>query len=340
VCAARIDVGNALVEFAPIHDRDCRVWLRYELDAVGAMMLSLDVVVRTLADAQRSELLFRALDSIQNQPGIAARPIVVVNGQKFDPATLEALKARPGILLHQEQQASMRVARAAGRKLVTAPFFSYLDDDDELIPGSLLEPMQWLDSHSDCDVLISNGYFVGVDGSLSELIHIADHVSSKQPALSLLEDCWLQQGAFIFRTSSIPLAMMDADWTNMEWTHLAFELCAERKSLHFMDLPTMRYHDTPGSMSKLIRHHEAEQNLLGQIRRDDRFDPYVRREVGRKYLRTLHNLAMIYWQHGHRLRAWRCHLGSLRPPYTFKYLLFSRKLLWPFARHKRGMVAT
>lgn len=302
------------------------------------MMLSLDVVVRTLADAQRSELLFRALDSIQNQKGIAARPIVVVNGQRFDPATLAALKERPGILLHQEQQASMKVARAAGRNLVTAPFFSYLDDDDELIAGSLLEPMRWLDGHPDCDVMICNGYFVKVDGSLSELIHITDHVRTGQPALSLLDDCWLQQGAFIFRTSSIPPAMLDADWSNMEWTHLAFELCAERKRLHFMDVPTMRYYDTPGSMSKLMRHHEAEQELLKGVWCDDRFDSDVRREVGRKYLRTLHNLAMTYWQHGHRLRAWRCHLGSLRPPYTFEYLLFSRKLLWPFARHKRETV--
>ena len=40
-------------------------------------MLSLDVVVRTLADAQRSDLLFRALDSIQNQIGVSARSNVV-----------------------------------------------------------------------------------------------------------------------------------------------------------------------------------------------------------------------------------------------------------------------
>ncbi|HJR14637.1 MAG TPA: glycosyltransferase family A protein [Rhodanobacteraceae bacterium] len=301
------------------------------------MMLSLDVVVRTLADAQRSELLFRALDSIQNQQGISARPIVVVNGQMFDPATLAALQERPGILLHQEQQASMRVARAAGRNLVTAPFFSYLDDDDEVIAGSLLEPLRWLDSHPDCDVLINNGYFVRDGGVLSESTHLANHVD--RPAMGLLNECWLSPGACIFRTASISADTLDADWNHLEWTHLAFELCAQRKRLHFMDVPTVRYYDTPGSMSKQVRHHEVALDLLRVVQQDTRLDPEVRQEADRKYLRTLHNLAMTYWQRGHYLRAWRCHLGSLRPPHTFKYLLFSRKLLWPFNRPKPGTVA-
>lgn len=310
---------------------------RCGLDAVGAMMLSLDVVVRTLADAQRSRLLFRALDSIQNQQGIAARPIVVVNGQKFDPVTLDALKARPGILLHQEQQASMRVARAAGRKLVTAPFFSYLDDDDEVIAGSLLESLQWFDSHPDCDVLINNGYFVRGGGELDPSTHLARHVD--HPAMGLLNECWLSPGACIFRTASISTDTLDADWSHLEWTHLAFELCAQRKRLHFMDVPTVRYHDTPGSMSKQVRHHEVALDLLRSVQADARLDPEVRQEANRKFLRTLHNLAMTYWRRGHYLRAWRCHLGSLRPPYTFEYLLFSRKLLWPFVRSRRGTMA-
>lgn len=290
-------------------------------------MLSLDVVVRTLADVQRSRLLFRALDSIQNQTGVAARPIVVVNGQAYDRATMEALQKRPGILLHHLSQASAGLALAAGRKLVMAPFFSYLDDDDELIAGSLLEPMGWLDDHPDCDVLVDNGYFVRAGGVLVESAHLADHVG--WPAMGLLGECWLSPGAFIFRTASIPFDMMNAGWSHQEWTYLAFELCAAHKRLHFMDVPTVYYHDTPGSLSKQVRHYEVALDLLRQVRQDARLDPEVRREADRKYLHALHNLAARYWKLGQYGRAWRCHLGSLRPPQTFKYLLFSRKLLWP-----------
>lgn len=303
------------------------------------MSIVLDVIVRTMADAPRSESLFRALDSIQDQSGVEVQPIVVVNGQKFDASTLAVLENRPGILLHRVQHASAGLALVAGRRLVTAPFFAYLDDDDELIAGSLLGPLKWLESYPECDVLISNGHFVKDDGTLSELIHIADHLRVDSPALSLLEDSWLQPGAFIFRTEGIPPSMMDSGWSHMEWTHLAFELCAEHKRLHFMDVKTVRYYDTPGSMSKQTQHQEAALDLLQSVRRDARMGHEVQRKADEKYFRTLHNLALTYWEQGQHLRAWRCHLGSLRPPHTFRYLLFSRKLIWPFGiRHRRKVL--
>ncbi|TAM61124.1 MAG: glycosyltransferase family 2 protein [Rhodanobacter sp.] len=298
------------------------------------MSLSVDVIVRTQADAPRSKLLFRALDSIQDQNGVTARAIVVVNGQRFDGATLKTLENRQGIFLHHEPQASARLARAVGRWLVTAPFFSYLDDDDVLIAGSLLEPLKWLEGHRDYDVLINNGYFIKNDGVLSESTHIASHI--KQPVLSLLDECWLSPGACIFRTASVPATMLNSDWSHQEWTHLAFELCAQNKRLHFMDVATVHYYDTPGSMSKQIQQHEAALDLLRLVRHDVRVDANVRRKADRKYLRTLHNLAATYREDGRYMRAWRCHLGSLRPPYTAKYLLFTRKLLWPFGGRMGG----
>lgn len=293
----------------------------------SAVPISIDVIVRTLADKARSGLLFRALDSIQGQTGLDARPIVVVNGQRFDPATLVALERRPGIVLHCERQASAQLARAAGRRLVTAPYFAYLDDDDVLIDGSLLEPMTWLESHKECDVLLSNGYFAKEGKPLAEFTHIPSHVD--YPALSLLAESWLQPGAFICRTDSIPPGMLDSQWSNLEWTHLAFELCAERKHLHFMDVPTVHYNDTPGSMSKEMRQHEVALDLLQLVYRDSRQDAEVRRGAYRKFLRSLHDLAWGYWKQGQYGRAWRAHLASLRPPYTIRYLLFSRKLIWP-----------
>lgn len=287
----------------------------------------LDVIVRTLADVFRTESLFRALDSIQGQNGIEARPIVVVNGDSFDVAALSALRQRSGIILHQEQKASAALALIAGHRLVQAPCFSFLDDDDELIAGSLAEPTKWLEEHHDCDVLINNGYFVKKGGARVESSHLAG--CSDHPALSLLNECWLSPGASIFRTETFSPEMLSADWNNQEWTRLAFELCAHGKRLHFMDVPTVLYHDTRGSLSKQIRHHEAELDLLQSIRRDRRLDDEVRREAGRKYLRVMHDMAMRCWRQGIYGRAWLYHLASLRPPNTLRYLLSSRKLLWP-----------
>lgn len=295
-------------------------------------MLSLDVVVRTLADAKRSSLLFRALDSIQDQAGVQARPIVVVNGNRHDPDTLAKLEQRPGIVLHRVTQASMSIARTEGRRLVTADYFAYLDDDDELVAGALQEPLRWLGEHQDCDVLICNGYFVNPDGTSSESIRMVDHVSMGEPGFSLLEDCWLQAGTFVFRSKSIPLHFMDTDWTHMEWTHLAYQICAANKRLHFMDVPMALYYDTPGSMSKHAEQEEAALDLMRSIRSDVRMSRPVRAKADRKYHNIMHILAFRSWRQGRLKLAWRYHLASMRPPYTLKYLLFSRKLLWPTQR--------
>ncbi len=301
-----------------------------------ASKLSVDVIVRTLADARRSDLLFRALDSIRSQKGVEARPIVVVNGDRGDPRTLELLKNRSEVLLHRVVQASAGIAKVEGRRLVTADFFAYLDDDDELIPDSLREPLDWLESHPDCDVVISNGYFVKADGKLSELIHIADHLKTGDPALSLLEDSWLQPGAFVCRTKSIPPDMMSGDWSYMEWTRLAYEICAANKRLHFMDVPTVLYHDTPGSMSKQLQQDKAALELMRSIRTDSRASRKVRARANSKYHNILHVLAMVSLMRGDPWRAWLYHLASMQPPHTFKYLLFSRKLLWPKYRGGNG----
>lgn len=298
-------------------------------------MLSLDVVVRTLADAQRSAQLFRALDSIQNQRGVNTRPIVVVNGDRCEPSTLVELERRPGIVLHRLRQASTADSMAEGRRLVTADYFAYLDDDDVLIGDSLLDPLKWLEIHLDCDVLISNGYFVKNDGALLEFIHIADHVRVAHPALSLLDDGWLAPGTSLFRTESIQESMLNSHWNQMEWTHLAFEICAAGKRLHFMDVPTALYYDTPGSMSKNVAHQEAALDLMRSVRADFRMSREVRAKADRKYHNILHVLAAGCGAKGDLRRAWRYHLASMRPPYTLKYLLFSRKLLWPVRRDRK-----
>lgn len=300
------------------------------------MAIGLDVVVRTLADAQRTKQLFRALDSIQGQSGVRARPIVVVNGERYDPITVKSLKQRPGVVLHFLPQPSAGRARTVGQGLATAEFLSFLDDDDVFIEGALQKPLKWLVDHPQCEVLITNGYFVSQDGRLTESSHLADHLSN--PALSLLDENWLSPGASFFRTQSLQAERFKSELDHQEWTQLAFELCAEERRIDFMDVPTVLYYDTAGSMSKQPEHRRTELELLQQIRRDPRMRAAVRTKASRKYFNMLHILAMEYWQRGQYGRAWRYHLASMRPPHTFKYLLSSRKLLWPSKIHKHSPV--
>ena len=292
------------------------------------MMLTIDVIVRTLADSFRSEMLFRALDSIQNQHGITARPIVVVNGESYDQRTLNALRNRPGIRFHYQQLASAGLAFKAGCRLVTAPFFAFLDDDDVFVEDVLLKPVMWFENNPQCDVVVTNRYYVKDNGPVIEFACLADH--AVQPVLSLLDENWLSAGTGFFRTSTTIPAFMSVDKGHQEWTHLAYRLCTEGRQLHFMDVPTALVYDTPGSMSKKMVHQEAALDLLQLIRHDSRMDILVHKKAEFKYRNALHVLAMNYWRLGDHKRAWCCHLASLRPPHTFKYIFFTRKLLWPF----------
>ena len=295
------------------------------------MLIAVDVIVRTRADSARSQQLFRALDSIHDQRGITAWPIVVVNGERYDKAVFRMLENRADVLLHYQQPASAGLAKNIGRSKVTAPYFCFLDDDDYFIKDSLLQPLTWLDTHPACDVVVTNGYSVRDGKAENELTHQANHVAS--PALSFLDENWLDPGAGFFRTQSINATLFDTLEDHHEWGYLAFSLCRKGKQLHFMDVPTVMYSaDTFGSLSKIWAHREAELKFLRFIHDNAGADRLLRRKAERKYRNALHIMAWEYLKRGQPGRAWRYHLASLRPPYTFKYLMFSRKLLWWFGR--------
>lgn len=69
---------------------------------------------------------------------------MVVNGERFNAATLKALYNRQGILLHYQHLASGSITLGIGRHLVTAPFFACLDDDDELIARALGKALNYM----------------------------------------------------------------------------------------------------------------------------------------------------------------------------------------------------
>lgn len=290
------------------------------------MSVSMDVIVRTMADTARAGALFSALDSIQTQVDVAARPIVVVNGPRADQAVLAALAKRPGILVHRIPEASAGCAMGKGRELVTAPYFGYLDDDDTFIEGALRQPLARISATPTCDVLVTNGLFVPRSGPSTEFTHMEYHV--RDPLRGLLRENWLQPGGFIGRTATVEPRLVASDWSNMEWTKLALELCAAHKNIEFMDVPTVRYNDTPGSASKQRRQGEASVQLWQWVAADKRFDSDIRRGARHNRARTLHNMAWQCWLDGERRKAWLYHLASLRSRQLLRYAAFTRKLVF------------
>jgi hypothetical protein len=289
-----------------------------------------DVIIRTLALEARERELLRALDGIQNQSWLTARPIVVVNGERFHPPLVEALRQRPGVLFHYEREASAGHALAVGRTLVTAPHFMFLDDDDELVEHGLQRLARHLADNPDWDVLITNGYFSSNADLRPMYLDLATH--AVHPLRSLLAECWLFPGASIFRTESISAQFLDVKRDYHEWTYIAFLLAVEGKRISFLDVATVTYYDTQESASKSFEYEEAALDLLDIMKADRRLDNKTLAIMERKYRNVLHTLASRCWRRGARRKAWHYHLRSMRPPFTFQYLLFSRKLLIPTRR--------
>lgn len=283
----------------------------------------IDVIVRTLAERQRTETLARALDSIRNQAGVNARAIVVVNGDRFDPDLVAELENTPDIRYDKIEQGSLVASRSRGLALVEAPVFTFLDDDDELVADSLAGPLAWLAEHPQDDVVITL-----TDMSSRGEQRLAGHGDTKQaPLRNLLESCWLHPGSGFFRATAKIKQIVDVERGHMEWTTIALRLSLSSTGLHFLDTATVVYHDTDASLSKNAAHQEAELAVMREIMADPSIDRHIKRRARAKYLNTLHTLSATYHDHGQRFDAWRMHLKSLCSEGFFKYLLYTRKLL-------------
>lgn len=288
----------------------------------------IDVIVRTILSKTRERAILRAIDSIH--ACVVARPIVLVDGDRYDEHLLDTLRQRDEVVLHFQPKSTPGRGRAiaAGRQLVSAPYYMYLDDDDELLATGMTQLAEHAAGDRDWDVLITNGYFSANGKNTPMYLDLGAHAA--HPLRSLMSECWLFPGASVFRTETISAEFLDTDRDHHEWTYIAFLLAIDKKRIGFLDVPTIVYNDTPVSASKLFKHEEEQISLLEEMKADARVDALTRTIIERKYRNTLHVLAHHYWQRGARGKAWDYHLRSMRPPFTFKYLLFSRKLLMPF----------
>lgn len=292
------------------------------------MSIQLDVIIRTRGDSTRVESMKRAVHSAQAQNGVTARLLVVLNGERYDSHLKEFLEQHPAVELRFQREASIAKARILGRRLVTAPYFCFLDDDDFFIQDSLSRPLIWMQQHLSCDVLITNAYLPKQDGSMAEFIDIRSHIAVGDPLASLIDDNWLDPGASFFRTATVDETLVAAPQDHHEWGYIALRLCDGGKNIQFTDIPTKIKSDTPGSMSKELEHTVTELDFIRTMLRQPRLAKESKRKLRSKYRNAQHRLAWRYWQAGRPAHAWRYHLLSLSPPYTLKHILFSRKLLW------------
>lgn len=276
-----------------------------------------------MAEESRRHSLLRAIKSVHDASSDLVRILVIVNGTRRSLDLVDSLKSLPGITMHSLDTGSLPLACLYGRRLVETPYYCFLDDDDEYLPGAIDLRLQALRASPDLDLVVSNGF---------RCIANNDHLCfedlnsvSSAPFESLFRENWLASCGAMFRTEKVGVDYFENPHAYLEWTWLAFRLCMECKQVGVINAPTFRIHDTPGSASKSPEYSKATFALYLRMLASNppkQIAMVVRARIGR----LLHGEADLLRSQGKIMEAWCSHLRSLTYPGGWRYLPFSRYL--------------
>ena len=283
-----------------------------------------DVLIVSLCAVDRAAAIHRAVDSALSQQDVRARVTIVVNGQRFHRPLFETLQRTPGVRVLYQTEPSIFLARRYAREEVEAPWFGFLDDDDELLPGALAVRVNALAASPAADVVVSNGLLCNGQSTSPMLVDIA--AIRRDPLRSLLARNWLATASALFRSESVPAEYFDVTIRSNDMTYLAFRLALEKRIL-FVDVPTYRKSYSPDSISltqawALPALATLDKMLSLPMPRS------ARRGLRRKCAAAAHQISNIHRERGETALAWRYHLRSLAEPGGFlRYALSTRHLL-------------
>lgn len=277
--------------------------------------------------------MLRAIASIHASSSQPVRVLVVVNGQRFDAALVEELRLREDVDLIQVAEGSQTLAQLIGRRAVTSEFFSFLDDDDEYLPGALDMRLSMLRANPHAAVAVTNGFWSnGVDEQI--VLYGRMKQVNDRPLYELFQENWLNSCNHLFRTSAVPVAYFEKPYPFMEWTWIAFQLTMERKAVAASETPTFRINSTPGSLSKSSSFMMSRVVLycrMLQAQPDKEIKSIIRRRLSTAW----HEISEAECLSGNRRGALIAHLRSLIAHWSgIKYFPFSRRLIFglPLAR--------
>jgi hypothetical protein len=269
------------------------------------------VVIASLCDEARSELLRRACESVRTMAdGLDYSILVVANGQRTSPSVLDWLQARPDVRLVRLRTGSYPLARRVGAELADCEFLAFLDDDDELLPRTLGKKVAEFRQHPEIDVLVSDG--LRINGPKETNILPPLEARSDDLIETMMHTGW-GACALTLRTRNVDLSVFDTETRHLEWTLTTLRL-ASRYRFGLLDEPTYRYYeDTPNSLWKSSEHVLTAPKVWRQLSlcyAGTRYEDIVLRRFGR----ACHGASWENARRGDLREAWRLQLEALKSP--------------------------
>lgn len=295
------------------------------------------IVIRTALDPKRKQLIYRAIDSITTQQGVRAIPILVANGDRYDPALLEELSKRDNLQFTYIRKVTLSDALVLGREQVNTPFFGFLDDDDYYLPGALKERRERMNLPDRPDVVVTTGVRRVGSEEVPSGASIAVAKTGEEAALrALFENAWLTPAGGIYRSDTVSPSFFAGAPPFHEWTFLACRMVLDC-NVAFLEAPGYFMNDTEVSESKSFEYDlgavEALERMLA-LRLPESIRPIVERKLGA----ALHFASLRCTETGDRKNAWRYHWRSLTSRGGLRYLSYTRRLFarWVAASAGKG----
>lgn len=235
------------------------------------------------------------------------------------------LRADRRLRLVERNDADLPAALRVGREAVDTPWFGALDDDDYLLPGALARRVQELERRPECDVVVTNGY--RRDGS-GDVLHIVPELGvAGDPVRALPRRNWLLPGSWLCRADAVGPELFDRMPRYLECTFLAASFATVYR-MCWLDEPTIVYSiDTPSAESRSPGYYVGQAAALRRIL-ELPLPADVRRLFRARVADACHWASGYELHRGRKGRAWRWHAASLLEPSGWRYLPFTRHLVW------------
>lgn len=281
------------------------------------------VVIPTVCAPERGAGLARAIESLLAQTAGAPSILIVANGPQVSTELLESLRSRYGVSALVIAEGSLPRAIREGRSALSTPFFGFLDDDDEYLPGALAMRLAALLENPDAAAAVTDGLYL--EDGREEPRGVATLEAARDPLRALPRRNWLASCGGLFRTDMVTLEFFDGVTRFLEWTLVAYKIAA-RFPVVLLPEPGYRIHSMPNSLSKSEAYRVALPSVLKlvanlELPRD------VRKAVMRARGAAYHSISSHSLRERRHLEAWRAHLASLGHPGGWRYLTYTLRVL-------------
>ncbi len=284
----------------------------------------ISVIIRTRGDDSRRASLRRAIDSVLEQEGVQARCIVVFNAVPSTKLPPELEEPNPNILLLSMAREDKALATSVGRAAVQTKYFTFLDDDDELLADSLAYRVRFLERDRSLDCLATNGEYV-IDGASRPALVVKSGSATDYADEILRGRNWLASCGAVFRTHTICQEFFEHLPVHFEWTVIGFRIAVRRK-VKYVNVPTYRIYSTPDSQSKIPNYVDTPPEIVDDMHRWN--DAYRRLPLLlRRRAVANHEACSHYRLNGNFARAWHYHWKSLSNVFGLDYVPYTLLLL-------------